>query len=221
MFRRFSGRQRQAEGAWPVDKVVAVLESQYGALNMLGEEGPLAVYGVQQNGINFVVALMQTTEGSGKLADMGFLARFMGFDVNEPLVEALNRNLHMSVASIEASGDLFLMAGVEVLGAFDPGRLINLLESWKRDLMMTLHRISGDSASMAAAFPAARLEAARDFAMNAAPAPVDDRPVDMLESFLGAKHKRALCADCGGRGKRGFIARMCDECDGTGFVNAR
>ena len=133
----------------------------------------------------------------------------------------MNRNLHISVASIEANGDLFLMAGIEAAGSFDPGRFQLLLEGWRRDLMLTLARISEGAPSMAAAFPAARLEAAREFAVNAAPAPVEGRPVDMLASFLGAKATRAICADCGGRGKRGFIARLCGACEGTGFVNAR
>jgi hypothetical protein len=219
MFRRFSGGAREA--AWPLDKVVAALEAQYGSIRLLGEDGPLSAYGVQHNGVNFIVALRETVEGSGKLAELGFLARFVGFPVSEPMVEALNRNLHISFASLEASGELFLMAGLEVVGGFDHGQLALMLESWKRDLMMTLSRISGDGMSMADAFPAARLEAAREFALNAAPAPVDGKPVDMLASFLGAGAKRSVCGDCGGRGKRGFIARLCDACDGAGFVNAR
>ncbi len=219
MFRKFKGGEREA--SWPLDKVVAALETQYGGLHKLGEDGPLSVYGIQHNGINFIVALMQTAEGSGKVEEMGFLARFVGFAVTDPIVEAINRNLHISVASIEDSGDLFLMAGLEVAGAFDHAQFMMMLESWKRDLMMTLARISGDGASMADAFPAARMEAAREFAVNAAPAPVEGRPVDMLASFLGGKEKRALCSDCGGRGKRGLFARLCGECDGSGFVNAR
>ncbi len=219
MFRIFSGNQDAS--AWPMDKVLAALEGQYGALHKLGEEGPLAVYGVEQNGVNFIIALMQTAEGSGKLAEMGFLARFLGFELSEPMIEALNRNLHISVASIEANGDLFLMAGLEVVGAYDHGQFVMTLETWKRDLMMTLHRISGDGASMAAAFPAARLEAAREFAVNTAPAPVEGRPMDLLASFLGADIKREACGDCGGRGKRGLIARICAACEGTGFTAKR
>lgn len=219
MFRRFSGGAREA--AWPVDKVVSALEAQYGAIRLLGEDGPISAYGVQHNGVNFIIALRETAQSSGKLAELGFLARFVGFPVSEPVVESLNRNLHIAFASIEANGDLFLMAGLEVAGAFDQAQLVLMLESWKRDLMMTLSRISGDGLSMADAFPAARLEAAREFAINAAPAPVDGKPVDLLSSFLGAGAKRAVCGDCGGRGKRGFIARMCGACDGSGFVNAR
>ena len=225
MFRKFSGSREMAAGqsAWPLDKVVTALENQYGRLDRLGEDGPLAVFGVQENGVNFVVALMQTAPGSGLVGELGFLARFVGFDVDSHLVESINRNLHISVASIEANGDLFLMAGLQPTGAFDAGQFTLIIEAWRRDLMITMHGLSTGQASMAAAFPAAKMEAARNFAMNVAPAPADGKPIDMLSSFLGSKPKdqRELCSDCAGRGKRGFIARMCDACDGSGFVNAR
>ena len=218
MFAMFTGGQ--GELSWPKEKVVSALETHYGSIRMLAEEGPLAAYGVADNGVNFVVALMETAPGSGRLAEIGFFARFIGFNVDERAVEALNRNLHISLASVENGGELYLMAGLQVAGAFDLSQFALILETWRRDLMMTMHRVS-EGASMAAAFPAARLEAARDFAVNAAPAPVDDRPVDMLARFLGGAEKRTLCGECNGRGKRGFIARVCNACDGAGFVNAR
>ncbi len=217
MFQLFNGSARSDAAEWPLSKVTAALEAQFGVLDVLGEDGPLKVFGVQDHGVNFVVALMQTGPGSGKVAELGFLARFVGFTVDLRMIEAINRNLHISMASLEGA-DLFLMAGLEVAGAFDQGQFRLIMEEWRRDLMVTLHGISGDGASMAAAFPAARMEAARSFAMNVAPAPTDDRPVDMLASFLGANIKKALCPDCGGRGKRGLIARICAQCDGVGFV---
>jgi len=218
MFRKFAGGGEQS---WPLSKIMAALENNYGALDLLGEDGPLTVYGVQDNGVNFVIALLQTGPGSGKVQEFGFLARFVGFDVSEMLVESLNRNLHIAVASIEAGGDLFLMAGMQAAGTFDARHFQNILESWRRDLMVTLQGISNSMASMADAFPAARLEAARNFAVNAAPARTDGRPVDMLASYLGARSMKAVCDDCGGRGKRGFIARICAACDGSGFIKAR
>ena len=224
MFARFSGGDRhnkgQNGGAWPLSKVKSALESQYGALEMLGEDGPLCVYGVQENGINFVVALMQTGPGTGKIAELGFLARFVGFDVDAMLVETLNRNLHIAMVSIEGE-DLFLMAGLEASGAYDAAKFNLMLEGWRRDLMVTLAGLSNNMASMTAAFPAARIQAARNFATNVAPAPADNRPIDMLASFLGGKASKAVCDECDGRGKRGLIARLCDACDGSGFVNAR
>lgn len=217
MFQMFTGSGARASEAWPLAKVVAALEGQFGELETLGEDGPLKVFGVQDNGVNFVVALMQTGPASGRVSELGFLARFVGFPVDVHLIEALNRNLHISMASLEGA-DLFLMAGLAVTGAFDAGQFKLIMEQWRRDLMVTLHGLSGEGASLAAAFPAARMEAARAFATNAAPTPVDNRPVDLLAAFLGANAKKAICTDCGGRGKRGFIARMCAECDGSGFV---
>ena len=111
-------------------------------------------------------------------------------------------------------------AGLQPTGSFDTGQFSLVMEAWRRDLMITMHGLSSGQGSMAAAFPAARLDAARNFATNVAPAPVDNKPVDMLSSFLGAKNNRELCGDCAGRGKRGFIARMCGACDGSGFVKA-
>jgi hypothetical protein len=217
MFRIFSGAAAQG---WPRDKVVGALETQYGNLDKLGEEGPLSVYGVQENGVNFVVAIMETGPGSGRIAELGFLARFVGFDLDSRLVETINRSLHISVASIESGGDLFLMAGLQPAGAFDQRQFAVMLESWRRDLMVTLHGLSNQM-SFAAAFPAARIEAARQFAVNVAPAPSAGMPVDLLASYLGAKAMREVCGECSGRGKRGFIARVCGVCDGSGFVKPR
>ncbi|WP_411820489.1 hypothetical protein ABFZ85_03865 [Hyphococcus formosus] len=217
MFTRFSGGE---SGGWPLSKVVGVLEDQFGALDLLGEDGPLKVYGIQENGVNFVVALMQSEAGSGLVEEYGFLARFVGFSVTEQLLDSLNRNLHVSMVAIEA-GDLFLMASMRASGKFDPGQFKVHLESWRRDLMMTLYELSDAYPSMAVAFPAAKLESARDFAVNVAPAPTEDRPVDLLASYLGARSKKAICLECNGRGKRGFIASTCRNCDGTGLTNAR
>jgi len=219
MFQMFKGGDDI--GSWPASKIVAALKSQYSEAELLGEDGPLKVYGVQDNGVNFVVALMQSAPESGKVVELGFLARFVGFPVDLHMIEMLNRNLHISAASLEGT-DLFLMAGVQVSGAFDQGQFMLLLEAWRRDLMVTLHGLSGSQSSMAAAFPAAKLESAVKFATNAAPQSEGEEAIDMLSSFLGAKAgSKVVCGECGGRGKRGFIARMCDDCDGTGFVSNR
>ena len=216
MFKLFAAGE--AEGTWPVSRIVAALESHYGKPELLGEDGPLKVYGVHDGGVNFVVALMQSAPGSGKVVELGFLARFVGFSVTAQMVETLNRNLHISVASMEGA-DLFLMAGLQVTGEYDDGQFAVLLSSWRRDLMVALQGLSGDSASMTSAFPAAKLAAARKFAANAAPAPEAGVSIDMLSSFLGARAgPQEVCEECNGRGKRGLIARMCADCEGTGFV---
>ncbi len=224
MFKLFSGGGA-VDNAWPLRDVVSALKKRFSDVDTLGEDGPLKVYGVQDNGVNFVVALMQTAPGSEQVAELGFLARFVGFPVTSQAIEHLNQNLHISVATLE-NNDLFLMAGLQVVGAYDETQFNLIIEQWRRDLALCIHGLQGDSASMADAFPAAKLEAARKFATNMAPpesadgaAPTD---MDMLSTFLGAgRANRVMCDDCGGRGKRGLIARMCEACDGEGFVDGR
>lgn len=217
MFRMFSSG---GETAWPLEKILAALKTQYQSVEALGEDGPIKVFGVQDNGVNFVVAVIESAPGSGAVVELGFLARFVGFPVTVETVERLNRNLHIAVASLEGA-DLFLMAGLQVAGAYDDGQFALVMDAWRRDLAMTLHGISGEDSSMMKAFPAARLAAARQFATNTAPAGQGARPIDMLSSFLGARAAKEICDECGGRGKRGLIARRCQDCNGTGFVEAR
>ncbi len=223
MFKLFSSGGAAAETSWPVRDVVAALQKRFGDIDPLGEDGPLKVYGIQDNGVNFVVALMQTAPGSEQVAELGFLARFVGFPVTAQAVDHLNQNLHISVASME-NNDLFLMAGLQVMGAFDETQFNLIIEQWRRDLALCIHGLQGESASLADAFPAAKLEAARKFAVNMAPpeaATGDVRSdMDMLSAFLGgARANRVTCDDCGGRGKRGLVARQCRACDGTGFTS--
>ncbi|MEM8772723.1 MAG: hypothetical protein AAGD92_13840 [Pseudomonadota bacterium] len=216
MARGFSGG---AEGAfWPMKRVVSALKARFGDVDSLGEDGPLKIYGVQDNGVNFVVALVQSEPGSEHVSELGFLARFVGFPVSAEVMENLNRNLHISVASIE-NNDLFLMAGMEVIGPFDESQFNLILEQWRRDLAICIHGLTDEAPSIAAAFPAARLEAARKFAVNMAPPGDAKSDVDMLATFMGAGGPtRVACGDCGGRGKRGLIVRACKTCEGTGIV---
>ncbi len=215
MFKKFSGGGSQS---WPLSKIVKALEAKYEEAAELGEDGALKVFGVEDNGVNFVVAVMQTGPDSGKVVEIGFLARFIGFPVDAPRVESLNRNLHVSVASMEGA-DLFLMAGVQISGSFDQREFHMILDGWRRDLMVTLHGISGEEQSFASAFPAAKMEAVREFASNTAPEAGSAAPIDVLSQFLGDKDAmKRFCDSCGGRGKRGLIARSCPECDGSGFT---
>ncbi len=221
MFKRFFGGETAdlSDGAWPASKILAALKSRYGGVDKVGEDGPIKVYKVEDNGVNFVVALMQSAPGSGKVIEIGFLARFVGFPTNAQMIETINRNLHISVVALEGN-DLFLMAGVSVNGPYDDAQFMLLLESWRRDLAVTLANLSGDQASYADAFPVAKMAAARNLATNTAPHADGDMSLDMLSSFLGVKPSKQMlvCDVCNGRGKRGLIARTCGECDGVGMV---
>ncbi len=221
MFKMFSGGSD--DESWPLSKIVSALKSQYGAADALGEDGPLKVYGVQDHGVNFVVALMQSAPGSGKVVELGFFARFVGFPADARTIDGLNRNLQISNVSLEGA-DLFLMAGLRVTGAFNQKHFAVILEAWRNDLVATVRGLTGEMSSMpASAFPATKLAAARDFAVNRAIAPdaPEALPADMLSHFFGANAvKQVFCDECHGRGKRGLIARHCDECDGTGFIQS-
>lgn len=224
MFKLFSGEAAD-ETSWPMREVVAALKNRFSDVDSLGEDGPLKVYGVTDNGINFVVALMQTGPGSQQVAELGFLARFSDFPNTAQAIDRINQNLHISVATIE-NNDLFLMAGMQVVGAFNETQFNLIIEQWRRDLAVCIHGLQGESASLTAAFPAAKLDAARQFATNRAP--VDGAAgdgigdIDMLSTFMGAERaNQTICDECGGRGKRGLIARLCQACDGEGFVDGR
>ena len=225
MFKLFAGGAAKDEETWPVSSVVETLQSHYPGSELLGEDGPLKVYGVQDNGVNFVVALMQSAPGSGEVLEVGFLARFVGFQISLQRIERLNGNLHISVASMEGA-DLFLMAGLRVTGAYDAGQFAVLLNAWRRDLAVALHSLSEENASFADAFPVAKLAAAREFAVNSAPAVAspegesDTGVTDMLSRFMaGGGEMRDLCDESDDRDKRGLIARLRGDSDGAGFVS--
>ena len=215
MFKKFSGGGSQS---WPLSKIVTALEAKYDKAAEVGEDGPLKVFRVEDNGVIFVVAMMQTGPDSGKVVELGFFARFVDFPVDARMVEGINRNLHMSVASMEGP-DLFLMAPMQVNGSFDQREFQSFLDSWRRDLMVTLHGLSGEGQSFANSFPAAKMEAVREFAANKAPEAGSASPIDVLSQFLGDKDAmKRFCDSCDGRGKRGLFARSCSDCDGSGFT---
>lgn len=215
MFKKFSGGGSQS---WPLSKIVGALGTKYDEAAEVGEDGALKVFRVEDNGVNFVVAVMQTEPDSGKVVELMFFARFVDFPVDARMVESINRNLHMSVASLEGP-DLFLVAPVQVNGAFNQREFLSFLESWRRDLMVTLHGISGEGQSFANTISSAKMDAVREFAANTAPKAESGMPIDVLSQFLGDKDAmKRFCDSCGGRGKRGLIARSCPECDGSGFT---
>ena len=220
----FSGgsKAQMASGVWSKAAIVSVLEARYENVGHLGDDDGFSLYGINDNGLNFIVAMVEVHGAPDQVTEVGFLTRFVGFSLDQSAVEFINRNLHISVAGIEG-GDLFLVGGVQAAGNFDPTAFSMVLEAWKRDVMVTLHAISG-GASISAAFPAARLEKARSFAVNYAPKEMGPDSAgngeghDLLKSYFGDKPRQSLCGTCEGRGKRGLIARVCHDCDGVGFV---
>lgn len=210
-----------AESLWPRKKVVAALKKRYAAVDDLGEESGYAVFGVTDGEIRFAVVMAYSDGAKDKVSEVGFLARFSGFNLSQSQLDGVNRNLHISVATFHTDGDLYLIGGVTASGSFDEGTFTLILEAWKRDLLVIIQSMSL-SHSLADAFPSARLQTALKFAVNrageGAAAPGDD----LFARFASASDRRMeTCASCGGRGKTGFIARSCSSCDGTGFIHGR
>lgn len=221
MFKAFFSKNRGSAGSggsWPQAPIVASLSRIFETVESIGEDDGFVLFGVSDRGVNFVVALI--TAAKNEVVEIGFLARFVGFSITHPQVEQVNRNLHISVAGLEEDGDLYLLAGVEAAGTFNEDTFAMILEAWRRDVMIVLHVLSGSS-SLAAAFPVTRVEAALKFAANAAPSGGDGSQPDLLKAYLGGKTAKKFCGECGGRGRRGLIARTCECCEGTGFVSSR
>lgn len=219
MARFFFGSKEQrlaAAGLWPKARIISALKRRYRAVDDLGDDNGFSLYGVTDGEIRFAVALALAAGAGDRVTDVGFLARFTGFSLSDARLEALNRNLHISVASFHTDGDLYLIGGVAAAGEFNDGTFALVLEAWKRDLLVILHAMSL-APSYVEAFPAARLEAVRRFAVNRA-SDGESAARDLFASFAGGDHRRmSLCAACGGRGKTGLIARSCDACAGSGF----
>lgn len=213
-----SSASRAGAGSWPQKRVVEVLNRQFDQVEPIGEDDGFVLYAIADRGVNFVVALIMAAKN--EVVEIGFLARFVGFSVDQRAVDHLNGNLHISVVGLEDDGDLYLLAGIEAAGSFDEATFVLILEAWRRDVMLVLHALSGGG-SLAAAFPAARLEAARRFAANRAPEAGAGGAGDLLRTYLGDNIRMSTCGECGGRGRRGLISRTCGACDGSGFVKAR
>ncbi len=215
-----SAASRDPAGLWPKAKIVTALRRRYAEVDDLGDDSGFSLYGVKDGEIRFAVAFTLAAGAPDKVTEVGFLARFTGFNLNRSELDSVNRNLHLSVATFHSDGDLYLIGGVSAAGEFSEGTFTLILEAWKRDLMVILHAMS-HTPSFTDAFPAARLDAVRRFAVNRAPA-ADSGAPDLFSAFASGAHRAmSLCASCGGRGKTGFIARACDECGGSGFIAGR
>lgn len=208
---------------WPKAGIVSALKARFGGIEDLGRDDGFSIYGVIDNEIRFAVALVESGRDSRLIEEIGFLALFVGAGYTQADVEAMNRNLHISVASLDASGDLFLIGGVKPTGEFNEASLGLILDSWRRDLLVLLHG-GQNLASLSRSAPVARIDAARLFAQNS-PTPVGNGAAvggmaGLLTVFLGeGRSKTTICLDCNGRGRTGFFARSCAPCAGEGFVS--
>ena len=209
-----------AEGLWPRPKILSALRKRYKALDDLGEESGFAIYGVTDGDVRFAVVMAMVEGAKDQVSEVGFLARFSGFNLSQSQLDSVNRNLHISVASFHTDGDLYLIGGVAAAGEFKEGTFLLILEAWRRDLLVILQSMSL-SQTLAGAHPAAQLQTALKFATNRAPES-ESAAGDLFAAYAGgARRAMASCGVCGGRGKTGFLAHSCAACEGSGFVAAR
>lgn len=204
-------------GLWPRSKLLAALKRRYNAVDDLGEDGGFSLYGITDGEVRFGVILVLAEGAPDKVSEIGFLARFSGYSLGQSALDGVNRNLHLSVASMHSDGDLYLIGGIAASGEFNDGTFALILEAWRRDLLILIHALTSKT-SYAEGFISARLDRVAAFATNRAEA--GEAGGDLFASYAGGAHlKKALCGVCAGRGKTGFIARPCESCDGSGFVS--
>ncbi len=134
-----------AEGYWPLDSMIKVLERAYEEVEILPpaqEDRDTKYIRVSEKGLNFLALLFNAPEEPEKILQFGFLGLFKGFELSATGAEALNRNLHVSVTEFDDQGNLLLMSMFDAGGAFDEGRFAMILEAWKRDIVMTLKMLT-------------------------------------------------------------------------------
>jgi hypothetical protein len=203
---------------WPKSKLVAALKKRYRALDDLGEEHGLSLYGASEGDVKFVIALIPANGKPDAIAEVGFLARFVRANLNDSQIDIVNRNLHISIITYHSDGDLYLIGGIAASGDFNEGAFSLVLEAWKRDLTVALYGISHASSSLVDLAPAAGVERARRYAANRVPE-TDGGAAELFRSLAGASRSLTVCGACDGRGKLGFMAHPCSPCGGSGFVS--
>lgn len=212
-FNRGGDQARLTGGLWPRARLLAAMRRRYSEVDDLGEESGFSLYGVTDGEVRFGVIMVLAEGAPDHVVEIGFLARFPGYSLGKAALDGVNRNLHLSVASIHSDGDLYLIGGVAAAGEFEEGTFTLILEAWKRDLLILIQALTSKT-SYAEAFLSGRLEPLARYATNRA-----REDFDLFASYAGGAHRgKSLCGACGGRGRVGFIAKTCAPCDGSGFV---
>ena len=132
--------------------MLAVLERQYDRVTHVGDEENRQYYEIEHHGLRFHTVLVHVEDNPDKITDFAFICYFVGFDVTDSGIEALNRNLHLSVAELDDRDGLLLFASLRVKGAYDENLFSLVLEAWQRDLVMTIKMLV-PGASISAALP--------------------------------------------------------------------
>lgn len=194
---------------WPAIGIVSVIKKQFhGAVDYLGEVDDFSVYGVHDNGLNFVAALYHLPRKKALVTEIALLASFVDYHFPATIVEKINPRLHLGEAVIDDE-DLFLAARIAPKGRFRSGAFSVMIDTWRHDLVATV-RVVNESHANRAGKP---ITSAR-----ATPLPVG--APGGLAGALRASFARA-CAACLGSGRTRFFKRPCNSCGAAGIDGAR
>lgn len=193
---------------WPRPRIEDALKRAFKSILLIGQDEAHTIYDVADKAFRFVVALVHDGGLKAGVTELGFLARFVGFHPSDQVLRKLNSELHLADAFIE-DGDLYVLAKIAVRKKFSDGKFALILGAWRRDMEFALKALNqapayaGHSADM----------------LGFEPAAIEKR----LSAFVGAYFWRnepvILCPSCGGRGRKGLLARACLACDEKGFVD--
>lgn len=200
---------------WPRGRIEAGIRRAFKSVLVIGEDDSHTIYDVKDASLRFVIALAHDDGPKGGVTEIGFLARFVGFRLSEPVLRRLNGELHLGSAFIE-EGDLYVLAKIAPKGRFEDNRFALLLSAWKRDLSFALKAL-GDHPAAAAAERGETVETMAEFAFDAGR--IRARPREFHAAFFWRGEPKIICRSCKGRGVRGLFRKDCQVCDGAGYFD--
>lgn len=157
-----------ATAFWPHNAIINVMKQVYDRVIHIEDDQNQRFYEVELKGLKFLAILVHEANAPEKIRNFGFMGYFAGFDISETGVEALNRNLHISVAEIDDQQNLILFSFFDANGTFDENRFSLILEAWHRDVVMTLKMIT-PTTNFQEALPARSLDIAKVYGVNSFP----------------------------------------------------
>ncbi|NWG72519.1 MAG: hypothetical protein HXY23_13085 [Parvularculaceae bacterium] len=195
--------------SWPRARIEEGLKRAFKSILVIGEDDDHTVYDVADRAFRFVVALVHVGGPKAGVTEVGFLARFVGFRPTDRVLRKLNGELHLADAFIE-EGDLYVLAKIAVRKKFSDNKFALILGAWKRDMSFALQALNQASAAPA--------DYAADM-LGFEPAAIAGRTGAFCKAYFWRNEPQILCPGCEGRGRRGFLARACDDCEGRGFID--
>ncbi len=190
---------------WPAVGIVSVIKKQFhGAVDYLGEVEDFSVYGVHDNGLNFVVALYHLPKKKALVAEIALLASFVDYHFPASIIDKINPRLHLGHAVIEGE-DLYLAAKIAAKGRFRSGSFSVMIDTWRHDLLVTLKVVNEAHANRAGR----PITSARATPLVAG---ADGGVPGVIRASLAKS-----CRPCLGSGRTRLLKRPCGACGGDGL----